>query len=273
MKRALLNCMMVIFIFVLIQVLGGVAGAPFFLLNIDPNTMLGVILIVTNILSVYLVWKILKMINFKTCFNSSGMRLQPSVYALLAAIAGSIVLNLVSEQLDLPNLMEEQMVKLSKNFLGVLGLAIIAPVCEELLFREAIQGHLQRSGIGPWKAILISSFLFGLIHLNPAQIPFAMAMGIILGYIYYKTGNVILTSIAHVVNNSLAVLEILLLGDKAMETSMQDLLGGAQNTIICAVISTVLLVAGFYLFNKTQPSVCSESCQNKEENEGYNREA
>ena len=49
----------------------------------------------------------------------------------------------------------------------------MAPLVEELLFRGAIEGHFLQTGKRPGMAILLSALIFGLIHVNPAQVPFA----------------------------------------------------------------------------------------------------
>ena len=67
----------------------------------------------------------------------------------------------------------------------------MAPLVEELLFRGAIQGYMLREGMKPLNAILIASAIFGTVHMNPIQVPFAFAIGLIFGWLYYSTGSVI----------------------------------------------------------------------------------
>ena len=59
--------------------------------------------------------------------------------------------------------------------------ALFTPVVEEFIFRGAILKSLEP--FGKWFALLTSSLLFGLMHSNFAQIPFAIGAGLILGYI------------------------------------------------------------------------------------------
>ena len=88
----------------------------------------------------------------------------------------------------------------SKNVLAVIMVAFLAPTFEELIFRKLIMDRTRR--YGELTSILLSSFLFGLIHCNVYQIFYAFALGLILGYVYMRTGNVILTIIMHVIVNS-----------------------------------------------------------------------
>ena len=107
---------------------------------------------------------------------------------------------------------------------GILTICLVGPVVEELCFREGVMGGLLRNGVKPWKAILVSAVLFGLIHFNPVQIVGAGLMGIILGIIYYKTGNIILATALHVLNNSVATLMALAFG---MDATLTDGIGSA----------------------------------------------
>ncbi|HUR58448.1 MAG TPA: glutamate-5-semialdehyde dehydrogenase [Opitutaceae bacterium] len=88
---------------------------------------------------------------------------------------------------------------------GVALAVIIAPLTEEFLFR----GLILRGLIGrwkPWAAIVISALLFALIHLNPAQMPVAFLLGLVLGWIYVHTRSLGLCMIGHAVNNTGAYL-------------------------------------------------------------------
>ena len=58
---------------------------------------------------------------------------------------------------------------MANNLWGILGIALVGPVVEELVFREGIQGTMERGGVKPWIAILVSALCFGLIHFNPGR--------------------------------------------------------------------------------------------------------
>ena len=82
--------------------------------------------------------------------------------------------------MDLPDDMEQDFVNLEHNPIGILLLCIIAPIAEEYLFRGLMMRKMLRWNISPWYAIIGSSIMFGLIHLNPAQIPGAIILGIFM---------------------------------------------------------------------------------------------
>lgn len=69
------------------------------------------------------------------------------------------------------------------------ALAVVAgaPVAEELVFRGVIQSRLERA-MPVWIAIVLQAVLFGFIHGTPVQIGYAFLMGLLFGYIRYRTG-------------------------------------------------------------------------------------
>ena len=82
------------------------------------------------------------------------------------------------------------------NFLFI---GVLAPIFEELIYRKAIIDRLRRYGDLP--AILISGLIFGLIHGNFSQVFYSMAIGLVLGYVYVRTGNVLYTILLHATFN------------------------------------------------------------------------
>lgn len=84
------------------------------------------------------------------------------------------------------------------------GAAIVAPLTEEFAIRGVVLGSLRKYGDG--FAILTSAVLFGLMHGNFVQIPFAFVIGIALGFAVVKTGSVWTGVIIHFINNASVVI-------------------------------------------------------------------
>jgi len=55
----------------------------------------------------------------------------------------------------------------------------------------------------PWKAIVWSAVLFGVLHLNPWQFVVGVVVGAAIGYLYWKTKSLYLCIFIHFVNNSI----------------------------------------------------------------------
>ncbi len=84
--------------------------------------------------------------------------------------------------------------------------ALMAPFFEEWLCRGMIlRGLLAGRKMKPVWAIVISALFFALIHMNPWQALNAFILGLLMGWIYYRTGSLWLTMLIHFVNNGTAV--------------------------------------------------------------------
>ena len=82
--------------------------------------------------------------------------------------------------------------------------AIFAPIFEEWLCRGMVlRGLLTK--MKPGWAIVISALFFAFIHMNPWQALNAFIIGVVMGYVYFRTGSLWLTMLMHFVNNGLAV--------------------------------------------------------------------
>lgn len=88
--------------------------------------------------------------------------------------------------------------------LGIVAIAVVAPLIEELLFRGLLQNALMHH-VPAWAAIVLSAFAFSVVHMQLLAMPALMALGAAFGYIYYKTGSLRMTIILHMVNNMLAL--------------------------------------------------------------------
>ncbi|MFA9516627.1 lysostaphin resistance A-like protein [Halopenitus sp. H-Gu1] len=97
-------------------------------------------------------------------------------------------------------------------------LVLVGPA-EELIFRGVIQRGL-RDTLGGWPSILIAGFVFGFGHIDlaattPGDILWLVALsglGVILGWVYERTDNLVVPALAHGGFNSLTTTLPLLLG-------------------------------------------------------------
>jgi membrane protease YdiL (CAAX protease family) len=84
--------------------------------------------------------------------------------------------------------------------------------------------------------------------MNPAQMPHAFLIGILLGWMYYRTDSIIPGVIYHWVNNSIAYLLFAFYPDPNIK--MIDLFGGSQRTTVMAVaFSLCILLPAIYQLN------------------------
>ena len=76
---------------------------------------------------------------------------------------------------------------------------LFAPILEELFFRKLIIDRTRR--YGELASILISAAFFGIFHQNFSQFFYAFGIGILLGYVYCRTGSYLTVTLLHIAFN------------------------------------------------------------------------
>ena len=106
--------------------------------------------------------------------------------------------------LDLNNLLQPE--SIWGFILLFTAVAIIAPIGEEILFRGFLQQFLEIYWNDITKSILIIALFFAIIHLNPFWFIQIYILGIILGFLAWKTNSIIPSLILHSLNNTIALI-------------------------------------------------------------------
>lgn len=158
------------------------------------------------------------------------------------------------------DLLAETFDKLLKSPEGYIVIGIAAPLVEEVVFRGAILCALlewMKNSFGEftnkkaWIAIAISALFFSAIHMNPAQIPHAFLGGLLLGWLYYRTGSIIPGFIFHWINNSTAFLLVWIFPDVKTDAKLIEYFGGNEMALIVSVgISTIIAIPCIMQLNR-----------------------
>lgn len=128
-------------------------------------------------------------------------------------VVAAMIFNFLYAQYAIPGIgMQDEMKKILAEIARTpinmaamfVAIAIAAPIVEELLFRGFLQNALTKY-VPVWGAILLSSFLFSLVHLQPYAIPGLMSLSIAFGYLYHRTGSLRTNILLHMANNSFAL--------------------------------------------------------------------
>ena len=158
--------------------------------------------------------------------------------AILSVVLLMFASSVLTEWMQLENLMADQFLAMAQTVPGMIAIGIIGPIAEEYVFREAIQGGMLRYGARPWVACVVSALIFGLVHGNPAQIPFAFLVGIVFALVYMYTRSILPVIICHVINNSTSVVLMNIYADKP-DAGFNDIFGLVP-TIIAFVLSLIV---------------------------------
>lgn len=167
------------------------------------------------------------------------------IIAAIGSIAPSMWLQSVLD--FLPDYAGEELLDFIQHRWGYLVVCILAPLAEEVIFRGAVLRTMLEhwEGSKRWTAIIISALLFGLAHMNPAQIPHAFLMGILLGWLYERSRSLIPCVVLHCVNNTIAYL--MTAAYPAPDITLRDILGGSQRAEWMAIgFSIMILLPALY---------------------------
>lgn len=88
---------------------------------------------------------------------------------------------------------------LLQGLLAVPTVALLPALCEELLFRGILGTELDRRGA--WRALLVGSLLFALIHFDLANLPVYFFAGLLLTLTVYATDSLIAAMLVHALYN------------------------------------------------------------------------
>ncbi len=127
------------------------------------------------------------------------------IWSVIAALGLVVPSAWLQEHMpELPNFVEQEFDMILKDRWGYLTIGLLAPLAEEIVFRGAALRSLLASRLSPLAAIVISALLFAVAHLNPAQMPHAFLVGLLLGWMYWRTGSILPGMAYHWANNSAA---------------------------------------------------------------------
>lgn len=159
----------------------------------------------------------------------------------------------LQERLYLPNWAEDMFEGLIANPWGYVVVGLMAPFVEELVMRGAVLRALLKWNENHWVGIAISAVLFSLIHANPAQMPHAFLAGLLLGWLYYRTGSIIPGVVVHWVNNSVAfaVGHVMMAIDPASkgDIPLVQLFGSDMRVLMAVGCSLMILLPAVYQLN------------------------
>lgn len=134
-----------------------------------------------------------------------GFRAVGWKWPVLGTLA-TLVLSIGVSQLGIEPQGVKQVVKgLPGNVLANLVLlALLAPLVEELVFRGLLYGWVVRwGGLAAW---LVSSLAFAAAHYEPAHVVLVLPLGLLFGWMRWRTDSLLPSLVAHILNNAFALI-------------------------------------------------------------------
>ncbi|WBA42636.1 CPBP family intramembrane glutamic endopeptidase [Hymenobacter canadensis] len=175
------------------------------------------------------------------------------VVALPALVlAADMVLSLI-DLLHLPAFSPDTYQKLLKlPAVAFLVLCVAAPVLEELLLRGVLlQGLLRNFPGRPWIAIGQSALIFGLMHANPPQSLATFVLGLLMGWLYYRTRSLWLCMGVHFLNNLFAFTAMLATTEAAKDEEITAMFGAPWIYVTVVALSALVLAGLLWRVHKT----------------------
>ncbi|HOY90443.1 MAG TPA: CPBP family intramembrane metalloprotease [Bacteroidales bacterium] len=174
--------------------------------------------------------------------------IQPSL-SLLTEITNLIKLpsnidNFLSQYENMANeLLKQTMNDSGIGFLllNVVYVALVPAVGEELIFRGIIQKYLIKLTKHASIGIILTGLIFSLFHLSWSTILAIWFFGIILGIVYYTTGNIWYSMFMHFINNLMATLSYWLASNNKISYSLEEI-DNIKFQLWIELISLILMI-------------------------------
>ena len=187
------------------------------------------------------------------------LRLNPlgwknALIILSLAVSVQPIMSLLSYMMSLffPNPVEQSIegIQQSGLIISMLSVAVIPALLEEAFSRGILLSGYQF--LGKWKAALVSALLFGLLHMNPQQLPYAFVVGFLFCFLVERTDSLFAGILPHMIINGTTVVSIFTEGAGTGPVELEQ----------SAILVTLLLMALFsipwlalllYFFLKINP--------------------
>lgn len=131
---------------------------------------------------------------------------------------------------------------------AILVMAFLPALCEETLFRGGLQNFLTRSTRNVWLSVIIVSILFSIAHFSYYGFLSRVFLGVMLGLIYYFSGKIWLSILAHFVNNALAITVVYIY--KLQGKPMAEAIKEGNDTAYWGFIALPVVILLLVLFKK-----------------------
>ena len=252
--RLWLDAAFYVIVFLLIQLVTGIVMG--FLFQDLSSNVTGLIVssAVASVLTI-----LLFMVLRWSPFSRSYLQSRPWDILLWVAVLtiGTIIPSVWLAELlgiDLPEEQKQLLTRMMSTPWGYFVVGLAVPLAEEMVFRGALLRtllnvfdlqHSPLGGLGAFIAIALSALVFAAVHGNLAQGLHAFLIGLLLGWLYWRSGSIVPGLVFHWVNNTVAyVLERLYPGID--DVHLVDLCGSELRVWLYVGYSLLIFIPALY---------------------------
>ena len=169
-------------------------------------------ILISNISFIFVIWFTLKLLDIKINLKFNLPKTKVLWYIILLAVCFIFsypfiaVFNFTSAILD--NILEFTKLNFLLDKTSIFyffNIVFITPILEELYYRKIILHQIEKQN-NAFLAILISSVLFSVFHMDYTQCQLSFVFGLISGYLYFKTKKIEISIILHSLINLLTII-------------------------------------------------------------------
>lgn len=177
-------------------------------------------------------------------------------WCLIAALGAIIPSTFLQEQMpEWSDAIQKYIEQTAQQMVGIMNtpggyavICLLAPIAEELVFRGAVlKKLLEWKPERRWLMITLSALLFALAHMNPAQLLHPFLIGLLLGWMYERTGSILPGIIYHWANNTVAYLLIRIYQDP--DITITQIFGSQSRTLMAVGFSLLIFLPAIYQLN------------------------
>ena len=171
------------------------------------------------------------------------------VLCIMLAFPFVIWLGVLNHQIPLPEWMTalerdtakqmEALLKVNKPvdiLVNIIIVALLPAICEELCFRGALQRILIQCTKSPWAGIIIASVLFSALHMQFQGFLPRMFLGVLLGALYWYSGSLWTSILAHFVYNGVQVVAVSFAPEYVTENPSIPVWAGLSSGVIVVIL-------------------------------------
>lgn len=240
--------------FIAYQFIGSLLfGVEVFTNNIYPLLLVNELIL---ILGLVLIYTSLKKVNIKETFRFNKPGLVPVILIILisffAYLVAAMLNNTLVYFLQFIGKIPAQPIPIPGNIrellLGLLIVAVLPGVCEEMMHRGLLLRAYERRG--SYKAVVITSIFFGLFHFDLTNLLGPIFLGLIIGYYVIRTNSIFAGMLAHFLNNAIAEIWQYLQSDKTLTKYVTVSSDELSQLLIYGIAALFIVALLLYAFKK-----------------------